>query len=281
MCTSQEQWDRVTAKLKGMGLSLCSHMMEGGYDEWPFVQRSGGANPRISGRRSPFHGLEMPEADFLAACKEEAIKLGVYEDRLEEGDVCMVVGPDCNGWMYFKGETVTVVTDDGPNHYNLSQRVGVRTEGGPIWLPITSLQKITTPEDDEIRVGDMVERGPDWEWENQGNGTAGVVTEMYPDGWCDVRWGDGRSYSYRWHEDGPKDIKKLKAGGPVSTNKTTNQHGQVQGTSDKDSAGAGGRTAQRPDAGRQGATGGRHQGQRASRPASRWRGAKGSLRFTV
>lgn len=222
MCTSQEQWERITEKLKRMGLSLCSYMMKGGYDEWPFVQRSGEDNPRISGSRNSFHGLKMPEADFLAACKEEAIKLGVYEDRLEEGDVCMVVGPDCNGGMSFKGETVTVVNDYGPNCFDLSQMVEARTKWGPIWLPITSLQKITTPEDDEIRVGDMVEIVDDSGC-HEARGKRGnryTVDAVEGQGEYDIVECAGiRMFRIRF--------KKIKAGGPVSTNKTTNTDGKV------------------------------------------------------
>ena len=138
-----------------------------------------------------------------------------------------------------------------------------------------------TEEDDVIRVGDTVERGPDWEWNDQDRRCRGVVQKDTEDGWFNVRWSHGGDNTYRWSKDGHKDIQKVKAGGPVSTTQKPSSHEQVQGASDIDSGRAEGRVVERPDAGRQGATGGRHPGKPASQPQSRFTGAKGTVRFTL
>uniref|UniRef100_A0A914ZV22 E3 ubiquitin-protein ligase n=10 Tax=Parascaris univalens TaxID=6257 RepID=A0A914ZV22_PARUN len=56
-------------------------------------------------------------------------------------------------------------------------------------------------------IGCRVTRGPDWKWENQGNGTLGTVISSVEDGWVDVQWDDKTSNSYRFGADGRFDVE--------------------------------------------------------------------------
>ncbi|KAK7474955.1 hypothetical protein BaRGS_00033842, partial [Batillaria attramentaria] len=62
-----------------------------------------------------------------------------------------------------------------------------------------------------VAVGDRVQRGPDWEWENQDGDPPGPGTVTEPDaakqGWWRVKWDAGTEGSYRMGAEGKYDLQ--------------------------------------------------------------------------
>jgi len=184
-----------------------------------------------------------------------------------------VISSGCYWSETFHGapsEYCWIVGSDGCDYYN-AKPTG---NGYLIFNGTSDVAAVVSVEDNEIRVGDTVQRINESHY-GMVVGDRATVIRILGNGISLVEYGGGGVTHDR------KNLKKVtNAGGRSST--TNNQtHGQVQGTSEQDSGRTEGRTAQRPDAGRQGATGSGHPGQRASQPPSRFRGAKGTLRFTI
>lgn len=55
-------------------------------------------------------------------------------------------------------------------------------------------------------VGAHVQRGPDWNWENQDDGGAGTVTGYRADGWAIVKWDTGTENAYRIGQENAYDL---------------------------------------------------------------------------
>ena len=70
-----------------------------------------------------------------------------------------------------------------------------------------------------VRVGLRVQRGPDWQWEEQDGGQGGsgtVVGAPTESNWTRVRWDAGEVNDYRWGHEGARDLK-IVAGKPAAS----------------------------------------------------------------
>ena len=65
-----------------------------------------------------------------------------------------------------------------------------------------------------IGEGMLVERGPDWKWQDQdgGAGRQGNVTAVKDNGWVEVTWPNGETNDYRWNLDGLYDLRPVDLG---------------------------------------------------------------------
>lgn len=79
---------------------------------------------------------------------------------------------------------------------------GIEVENQPFVLRTDSSRK-------EIKVGDLVIRGPDWKWENQdgGTGSKGTVVEIRKNGWVNVKWSRNVKHDYRWGAQDSYDLE--------------------------------------------------------------------------
>ncbi|MGO4854606.1 hypothetical protein [Phaeovulum sp. W22_SRMD_FR3] len=65
-----------------------------------------------------------------------------------------------------------------------------------------------------IGEGMLVERGPDWKWQDQdgGAGRQGNVTALKDNGWVEVTWPNGTTNDYRWDQGGLYDLRAVDLG---------------------------------------------------------------------
>ena len=63
---------------------------------------------------------------------------------------------------------------------------------------------------DELKVGDEVERGPNWKWSDQdgGVGNKGTIVGKSANDWCQVKWENGHWNGYEYNDE-TKDIQKV------------------------------------------------------------------------
>ena len=75
----------------------------------------------------------------------------------------------------------------------------------PDWSKFTTAQVTQA-----FKEGTRVIRGRDWSYSNQGSGTSGTVEKglgnYSSSGWLQVRWDDGKLYSYRMGGSGKYDL---------------------------------------------------------------------------
>ncbi len=56
--------------------------------------------------------------------------------------------------------------------------------------------------------GKKVVRGPAWKYGDQDENSVGVVVGLDSvDGWINVKWGNGRTYDYRWGAQNCYDVQ--------------------------------------------------------------------------
>ena len=76
-------------------------------------------------------------------------------------------------------------------------------------IPITTPAPTTLP---TIKIGDIVVRGPDWEWNDQdgGEGCKGIVlSDPDSQGWVKVVWSEQGENNYRWGHGNCYDLRIL------------------------------------------------------------------------
>ena len=142
---------------------------------------------------------QLKEFDEVAATNFISVKIIFTDDKCP--DTPTMINPkknrEDNKWIFSY-----LIRGDGTLTISVSVCGEQGVEHQPFTLRTTRM---------ELKDGDRVIRGPDWNWDNQdgGEGKQGTVTKCSQHGWATVRWDKTprKTNDYRWGAEGSFDLK--------------------------------------------------------------------------